>query len=167
MIAAPELLTDDHDVSEFDCSKPMLDEWLRRHAHSNQRNDFTRVFVIGEGKRVIGYCGLAPTSVPPPLLSRGIRTGRPPNPVPCILIGQLAVHREYKGRGVGSALVRHALERCVSAADTICGRAIVLSAIDADDITFWKSWGFSQSDAEDAMLFRSIRDVRAWLAYTP
>lgn len=165
-ISSPEPLDVGHDLSEFDCGKPALNDWLRTYALSNQVRGFTRVMVVREGARVIGFYGLAPTAIPPARLSRKVRTGRPPDPVPCILFGQLAVDSAFASRGVGSALLRHALERCVAAADAIGGRAVIVRAIDGDAEAYWRSCGFIPSAAGSSMLFRSIDDIAAWLAQT-
>lgn len=166
MISPPELLNDNHDLAAFDCGKPALNDWLHTYALANQAKGFTRVMVIRDGRPVIGFYGLAPTAVPPSALSRKVRTGRPPDPVPCILFGQLAVDRNYAGKGVGSALLRHALERCVAAAETIGGRAVIVRAIDCAAEEFWKSCGFIPSTSDPSTLFRSIEDIAAWLAQT-
>lgn len=102
-ISAPELLTAAHDVSEFSCGKPTLDYWLRTRALSNQEKGFTAVLVVHEVGRVVGYYGLAPTAVVPNVLPRSIRTGQPPDPVPCLLLGQLATDINWAGRGIGTA----------------------------------------------------------------
>ncbi|MBT9288260.1 GNAT family N-acetyltransferase [Prosthecodimorpha staleyi] len=164
MIRPPEPLNAEHDLSAFDCGKPALNEWLRTYALANQANGFTRVMVLRNGARVIGFYGLAPTAVPPAILSRKVRTGRPPDPVPCILFGQLAVDTAHAGQGLGSALLRHALERCVAAVETIGGRAVIVRAIDGEAEEFWKSCGFIPSSSDSSTLFRSIDDIAAWLA---
>lgn len=163
MIFPPEPLNADHELSAFDCGKAALNDWLRTYALSNQVKGFTRVMVVRDGARVIGFYGLAPTAVPPAILSRKVRTGRPPDPVPCILFGQLAVDRAYAGRGLGSALLRHALERCVAAAETIGGRAVLVRAIDSEAEAFWQSCGFIASSSDPSTLFRSIDDIAAWV----
>lgn len=163
MIRPPELLTADHDVAAFDSGKPPLDEWLCGHALSNQTKGFTRVLVSCEGSRVAGFYGLAPTAVPPAQLNRRLRTGRHPDPIPAILLGQLAVDRTYRGRGIGSALLRHALERCVAAAEAIGGRAVIVRAIDGEAEAYWASNGFIAAPDDPAVLFRSIADIAAWL----
>lgn len=166
MISPPAPLDAACDLTTFDCGKPALNDWLRTYALANQANGFTRVMVIREGARVIGFYGLAPTAVPPATLSRKVRTGRPPDPVPCILFGQLAVDAAYAGKGIGSALLRHALERCVAAAETIGGRAVIVRAIDGEAEAYWKSCGFTPSSSDGSTLFRSIDDIAAWLAET-
>lgn len=163
MISRPEPLTVQHDLSAFDCSKPALNEWLRTYALSNQVKGFTRVMVVCDDNRVIGFYALAPTAVPPALLSRALRTGRPPDPVPCILLGQLAVDRAYAGQGIGSGLLRHALERCVVASEAIGGRAVIVRAIDRDAEAYWQTCGFIPSVSDASILFRGMEDVAAWL----
>ena len=163
MMTPPEPLHADHDRTSFDCGKPALNEWLRVYALNNQNKGFTRVMVLCEGKRVIGFYGLAPTAVPPATLSRSLRTGRPPDPVPCILFGQLAVDRHYTGKGIGSALLRHALERCVLASNAIGGRAVIVRAIDREAENYWQSCGFIPSPSDSSVLFRSIQDIAAWV----
>jgi len=166
MVSRPEPLNADHDLSAFDCGKLALNDWLRTYALTNQAKGFTRVMVIRENARVIGFYGLAPTAVPPSVLSRKIRTGRLPDPVPCILFGQFAVDTAYAGKGIGSALLRHALERCVAAAEAIGGRAVIVRAIDGGAEAFWQSSGFIPSRLDSSTLFRSIDDIVAWLAQT-
>jgi GNAT superfamily N-acetyltransferase len=166
MIAPPELLDAGHDLSAFDCGKPALNDWLRTYVLVNQAKGFTRVMVLREDARVIGFYGLAPTAVPPAILSRKVRTGRPPDPVPCILFGQLAVDVAFAGKGIGSALLRHALERCVGAAEAIGGRAVIVRAIDREAEEFWTSCGFVPSISDSSTLFRSIDDIAAWLMQT-
>jgi hypothetical protein len=82
----------------------VLNDWLSAHALANQTKGFTGAIVVCDAARVVGFYGLAPTAVPPAVLSRRLRTGRPPDPIPSILFGQLAVDRAYAGRGIGSPL---------------------------------------------------------------
>ncbi len=112
-ISAPEPLNAAHDVSQFTCGKPALDHWLQTRALSNQEKGFTVVMVVHDAGRVVGYYGLAPTAVVPTVLPRSIKTGQPPNPVPCLLLGQLATDLDWAGHGIGTSLLRHALIRCV------------------------------------------------------
>jgi predicted N-acetyltransferase YhbS len=158
-----ELLSDQHRVDGFDCGKPPLNAWLTGFARSNQARDFTRVLVVHDDGMVVGYYGLAPTVIQPNAAPRAIRTGRPPDPIPCLLIGQLAVDSRYAGRGIGSALVKDALRRCVAGAETVGGRAVVVRAIDVEAEAYWQSWGFIPSRDNPSVLMRSMQDVRLWL----
>lgn len=163
-LSAPELLTAAHDVSEFSCGKPTLDHWLKTRALSNQQKGFTAVLVVHEAGRVVGYYGLAPTAVVPSVLPRSIRTGQPPDPVPCLLLGQLATDTGWAGQGIGTGLVKHALQRCVQAAALVGGRALMVNAIDDEAARFWLRRGFLPSKDDPLVLFRSIADIAVSLA---
>lgn len=162
-LSVPEPLTALHDVSSFSCGKPPLDHWLKARALSNQQKGFTAVLVVHEAGRVVGYYGLAPTAVVPDRLPRSIRTGQPPDPVPCLLLGQLATDTQWAGRGIGTGLLKHALERCVRAAALVGGRSLMVNAVDADAAAFWRRRGFLPSRDEPLILFRAIADIAASL----
>ena len=162
-LSAPEPLTVAHDVSEFSCGKPTLDHWLKTRALSNQQKGFTAVLVVHEAGRVVGYYGLAPTAVVPAILPRSIRTGQPPDPVPCLLLGQLATDEAWARQGIGTGLVKHALQRCAQAATLIGGRALMVNAVDEAAAEFWRRRGFVPSKDDTLVLFRSIADIAASL----
>ena len=160
-LSAPESLTATHDLSQFSCGKPVLDHWLKTRALSNQEKGFTAVIVVHDQHRVVGYYGLAPTAVVPAILPRSIRTGQPPDPVPCLLLGQLATDITCAGKGIGTGLLKHALERSVTAARLIGGRALVVNAVDGEAADFWIRRGFVPSKDDAWVLFRSMSDIAA------
>lgn len=159
----PEPINPTHDVQKFSCGKPALDNWLKTRALSNQQKGFTAVLVVHQAGRVAGYYGLSPTAVTPAAMPRAIRTGQPPNPIPCLLLGQLATDTSFAGRGIGTALVKHALQRCVAAAALIGGRALLVHAIDEEAAAFWRRRGFLPSKDDPLLLMRSIPDIAASL----
>lgn len=164
-LSAPEPLTASHDVSEFTCGKPTLDRWLKTRALSNQEKGFTAVLVVHEAGRVVGYYGLAPTAVVASVMPRSVRTGQPPDPVPCLLLGQLATDIAWAGHGIGTGLVKHALQRCVVAARLVGGRALVVNAVDAEAAAFWQRRGFLPSKDDPLALFRSIAAIATSLGH--
>lgn len=122
----------------FGGGKPALNAWLIGFARANQVRGFTRVLVVHDGGAVVGYYGLAPSVIQSNSAPRAIRTGRPPDPIPCLLIGQLAVDRHYSDQGIGSGLVKDALQRCLAGADIVGARAIVVRAIDVEAERYWQ-----------------------------
>ncbi|WP_158043873.1 GNAT family N-acetyltransferase [Skermanella pratensis] len=163
ILSAPERIQASHDVSSFSCGKPGLDAWLKTRALANTEKGFTVVMVVHQSMRVVGYYGLAPTAVIPDSMPRSIRTGQPPSPVPCLLLGQLATDSAWAGRGIGNGLLRHALTRAVLGAGLIGGRALVVNAIDDEAAGFWRRKGFLASRDSPLTLFRSIADIAASL----
>jgi len=117
--------------------------------------------VVHDAGRVVAFYGLAPTAIVPSALPRSIRTGQPPDPVPCLLLAQLAVDQAWNRKGVGTGLVKHALTRCVDAARLIGGRALIVNAVDEEAAAFWRRRGFIPSRDDPLVLFRSIADIAA------
>lgn len=164
MLSRPETLTPGHDLSAFDCGKPALNAWLRQHALRNQMRGFTAVVVVHEANRVVGYYGLAPTAVIPDALPRAIRTGQAPNPVPCLLLGQLATDLSWAGHGIGGGLLMDAMRRSVAAAALIGGRALLVRAIDAEAVDFWQRRDFKPAPGDPMLLMRPLADIANALA---
>jgi len=160
-LSQPEPLLPSHDVSAFSCGKPALDVWLKTRALSNRHKGFSAVIVVHDAGRVAGFFGLAPTSIVPAALPRSIRTGQPPDPVPCLLLGQLATDLAWAGKGVGTGLLKHALERCITAAALVGGRALLVRAIDEQASAFWQRRGFIPTKDDPFILFRAISDIAA------
>ena len=81
------------------------------------------------------------------------RVGRNmPEPVPVILLGQLAVDTSCQGRGHGSDLLVDAARRALSAADVIGARAVVVQALDERAKTFYERFGFRQFSAREPLM---------------
>ena len=87
-----------------------------------------------------------------------------PEPLPVILLGQLAVDTDYQGRGLGSALLIDALRRSYSAAQLIGVRAVTVQTVDQSAQEFYNRFGFRTfSDREPLMLVLRISEVRSFL----
>ncbi len=164
MISGPEPLSATHSLLKFSCGEPALDFWLRTHALANQEGGFTVVMVVHENRRVIAYYGVAPTAVERHLVPRAIRTGRAPDPVPCILLGQFAVDREWSGKGIGGGLFRHAMRRCIEGARLVGGRAVVVNAVSVEAANYWKRRGFVPSKDQPLMLLQSVARIASSLS---
>ena len=115
--------------------------------------------VIHENLRVLGFYGLAPTAIVPTSLPRNIRTGQPPDPIPCLLLGQMAVDISCKGTGIGMGLLKHAMLRSLEAAKLVGGRALLVNAVDEDAAAFWMKRGFLPTRDNPMVLFRAMADV--------
>jgi GNAT superfamily N-acetyltransferase len=161
--SAVELLASDHDVAEFDCGKhPSLTQWLKRFARMNQASGDTRTYVVHRQLAVVGYYSLAPGSI-----SRKEATVRAsksaPEPIPVVLLARLAVDKREQGQGLGSALLKDALQRAYAGAEIIGGRAILVHAIDAEAATFYRRFGFEGCPGLELHLMLLMKDVRASL----
>lgn len=158
-----ELLTSDHDVTQFDCGKHVsLTEWLKRFARMNQASGDTRTYVVHRNLRVVGYYSLAPGSV-----SRKEATVRAskaaPEPIPIVLLARLAVDSGEQGQGLGSALLKDALRRAYAGAEIIGGRALLVHAINAEAAAFYRKYGFESCLGFELHLVLLMKDLRATL----
>ena len=162
-VAAPEPLADSHDVSRFDSGVPGLDAWLQDKARLNEAKGGARTFVTCDGTRVVGFYSLAASAVERRRIPS--RVGRSmPEPVPVILLGQLAVDTDYQGFGLGSDLLVDAAKRALSAAEFIGARAIVVQALDERAQSFYGRFGFRPfSEREPLMLLLRISELKAFL----
>ncbi len=162
-ITTPEPINERHDVSRFDSGIDSLNTWLQRKARLNQSMGGARTYVACDGNRVIAFYSLAASSVERRRVSS--RVGRNmPQPIPVILLGQLAVDRNYQGRGLGSDLVIDAAKRVLTAADLIGARAIVVQALNEEAKKFYEQFSFLPfSDREPLMLILRISELRAAL----
>jgi GNAT superfamily N-acetyltransferase len=75
----------------------------------------------------------------------------------------LATDVAWAGRGIGTGLLKHALERSVEGAQLVGGRALVVNAIDDMAAQFWVRRGFIPSKDDPMILFRSMADIAASL----
>lgn len=162
-LSAPEPLGPQHDVSDFSSGVPALDAWLRRKARLNEAKGGARTYVACDGVRVAGFYSLAASSVERRRVTS--RVGRNmPEPIPVILLGQLAVDTAYQGHRLGSDLLIDAARRALAAADLIGARAIVVQAINDQAGSFYGRFGFRPfSEREPLMLLLRMSELAALL----
>ena len=160
---APAPLAPHPDVSHFSPGVPALDAWLHRKARLNEVRGGARTYVVCDGDRVAGFYSLAASSVERRRVSS--RVGRNmPEPIPVILLGQLAVDTEYQGRRLGSDMLIDAARRALAASDLIGARAIVVQAIDERAKSFYARFGFRPfSEREPLMLLLRTSEFAALL----
>lgn len=160
---APEPLNADHDLAAFDSGEPPLDEWLRKRALANEQSGASRTYTIAVGRRVVGFYCLASGSVTKQAATGSIRRNMP-EPIPVMIIGRLAIDRDFQGRGLGKALLRDALLRTLQAAAIAGMRAILLHAISENAKLFYVHCGFSESPLDPMMMMISVAEAERILS---
>lgn len=150
-------------VEEFDCGRPSMNDWFRRHAKSNQDSGVSRttVFTDGGGGRIIGYVTLAAGQIEREYLPKAARRNRP-EAVPVILLGQLAVDRQFQGQGLARQILFYALKTCFSLSKDIGCFGVITHPLDDEVRAFWRRFGFVDlpGDPRRAMIVR-MRDIEA------
>ena len=144
-VGAPQPLSGEHLLDDFDCGEPDLDEWLKRRALTNQVGGASRTFVVADAQgRVFGYYALAAGAVSRQLASANVRRNMP-EPVPVLVLGRLAVDRRAQGGKLGAALLQDAVNRALSLAQNAGVRALLVHALHDEAKRFYLHYGFGES----------------------
>lgn len=170
-ITAPERLTADHRVEDFTCTHPSLTRWLKEKALTNQATRASNCFVVcddaGDGKTVVGYYALANGSMSHEIAIPKLRRNMP-DPIPVALLGRLAVHSDYEGKGIGSGLLRDATLRCLkTASEGPSSVAILCHAIDEEAKQFYLHHGFVESPVEALTVMLSLKKLASMIEEVP
>ena len=160
-------LGEDDEVENFDCSDDALNNYLKRHAWTNQQKISIGVSYVAADENaplfVLGYFTLAMASVPRDAFPKKYVRGLPPYDLPLILVARLAVDRRFGGRGIGQALISEALRISLRVADEVGCRCIITDACRnrVNQYGFTPIEGSAQSGPR--RMFLDIRTVRAAL----
>jgi GNAT superfamily N-acetyltransferase len=79
-----------------------------------------------------------------------------PEPIPVLVMGRLAVDRRYQGRGLGAALLRHALETTGEIANIAGIRALLVHAKDETAARFYRRFEFVASPSNPLVLMAKV-----------
>ena len=159
-LSAVEPLNENHILEAFDCGKhPSLTNWLKKYALASEQSRSARTFVVHRANRVVGYFFLAASSVRKEEASGRAAKGQPGYPISVILLARLAVDTTEQGQGLGAALLKNALQRCLQASESIGARAVLVHAIDAEAKAFYQHFGFEECTVDDLHLMLLIKDM--------
>ncbi len=168
MAVAIRQLEEQDQVADFDCGDAPLNNYLQRHAWTNQRKSSIGVSYVAVDDAaphsVLGYFTLAMASVPRDAFPKKHIRGLPPYDLPLILLARLAVDRRFAGRGLGHALIAEAFRISVRVADEVGCRGIIADAY-RDRVEWYARYGFvpiaSTPEAGPQRMFLDLRTVRA------
>ncbi|WOH64049.1 GNAT family N-acetyltransferase [Bradyrhizobium sp. BWA-3-5] len=156
-ILAPAPLLPSHDVSRFDCGKVPLNDWLKHTALKAEARS-ARCYVVLRRQHVIGFYCLAAGAVVHEGAPRKLRHNMP-SPTPIVVIGRLAIDKEYQGQGLGRALLQDALLRITRASELVGARAVVVHAVDQEAIPFYARYGFKSFLLGNQTLYLPIEEI--------
>jgi GNAT superfamily N-acetyltransferase len=165
----PRPLAERDDRKLFDCGRDSLNVWFRRHAWANQASGVSRVNVITDAAsgRIVGYVTLSPSQIERAFLPKPQQRNRP-DPVPAMLLGQLAVDKEFQKQGHAASLLLFALKSALRASEMIGGMGVITHPLDDGVRGFYARWGFQDLpfDPRLAMMVRMV-DLRLSFALNP
>jgi GNAT superfamily N-acetyltransferase len=149
----PVLLTQQHDGSGFQSGEPALDDWLRQRAWSNQQAAASRTYVVCPtgSLTVIGYAALSMGQILAVDVTGAMRRNMP-RVIPAVLLGRLAIAREWQGKGLGQALLADVVARSQRASAVVSARLVIVHAISPSAETFYLRHGFTRLPVETPTL---------------
>jgi GNAT superfamily N-acetyltransferase len=158
-IAPPRPLSEEDERGGFDCGRDSLNTWFRRHARQNHVSGVSRVSVICDAATgsIIGYVTLSAAQIAREFLAKAHQRNKP-DPVPATLLGQLAIHRPWQGRGHARSLLLFALTTALRASRDVGSFGVLTHPIDEEVRQFYHRWGFQDVpfDPRRSMIVRMI-----------
>jgi predicted N-acetyltransferase YhbS len=156
-LTAPRPLRAEDDREAFDCGRESINQWLRRHAWRNQQSGVTRTNVVCDtatGANV-GCVALSAAQIERAFLPRSAQRNQP-DPLPAVLLGQLAVDRRYQGRGCARSLLWFALTTSVRFSKDVGCFGVLTHPLDDELRAFYRRFGFEDLpfDPRRAMIVR-------------
>jgi GNAT superfamily N-acetyltransferase len=158
----PERLNSGHRIDSFDSGNAQLDDWLKRRALKNELEGASRTYALCAGESVVAYYCLANGAIVQTTDTGGVRRNMP-DPIPVMVIGRLAVDRQWQRQGIGRALLRDAILRTLQAAEIAGIRAILIQAISQEAKQFYEKCGFKASPIDPMTLMVKVSDAAASL----
>jgi GNAT superfamily N-acetyltransferase len=137
----------------YDCNKPVLNNWLVRRALGNQASGTNRTWVVTEAgsDRVVAFYASSTASI--------IRSSAPkafgrnqPAKLPPILLGRMAVDVSHAGQGLGAALLKHFMLKAVEVAVAVGVRVLLVHVKDDEAKHFYEHYGFTESPVDPMTL---------------
>lgn len=142
-LTPPRPLEASDDRQNFDCGRESLNQWFRRNAWRNQQSGASRVSVVCDplSHAIIGYVSLSTAQIERAYLPKPDQRNQP-DPLPAILIGQLAVDLNYQRRGYAQSLLFYALTTAVRVAQDIGCVCVLTHPLDDQVRSFYRRYGF-------------------------
>lgn len=149
----------EHDRDTFSSGSQPLDRYFQQQVTQDVRRRVTACFVaLTSERRIAGYYTLAAASMLLNDLPSGIGKKLPRYPlVPAVRLGRLAVDQDFKGLGLGGALLADAMNR--AAHSEIAAYAMVVDAKDKKAAAFYQHHGFIPLPNSPFTLFLPLATV--------
>jgi len=158
-ITPPRPLAETDDRGAFDCGRESMNQWFRRHAWANHAAGISRANVICDAAtaQIVGYVTLSAGQIERAALSKSQQRNKP-DPLPATLLGQLAIHKDYQGRGYARSLLLFALRAALRVSRDVGSFGVITHPLDDLARGFYARWGFQDLpfDPRRAMVVRMV-----------
>lgn len=139
-----------HDRSTFDCGEKDLNIFLQTQALKHMKVGISKTMVLTDTteitnnkSQITAFYTIAPSTIERRSLPTNLAKKLPNYPVPVFLIGQLAINKEYQGKGLGKITLIKALEYLWKVNAQMAAYAIIVDCLNNDVEAFYKKYGFN------------------------
>lgn len=163
-----------HDRSAFSCGVLPIDNWVKNSITDETKSDRVRLWCGTDSSGTLfGVYALNPHSVTvedagqlaTKRESQALERGRPSKPLPVLYLTCLAIDQKFQKKGLGEALMGHAIQKAVKLSEEIPVSAIVLDVHEDENfdrrLAFYQRIGFHSFDeANPARMYLPMADAR-------
>lgn len=160
----PEPLNKDHNLTDFNCNYPELNEWLKKYAFQAKMSGSANTFIVSDNDFVVGFYSLTIGQVDVDEASERIKKGMGKYPIPVVILARLAVLHTYQRRGIGKAMLKDAILKTLQIAEQGGVRALLVHAINEKAEVFYKRFGFEPSPIRENQLLFLLKDAKKVIA---
>lgn len=133
-----------HDFKNFDCGHADLNDFIRTDCpvHIAQRLSFTRIAIYEN--EIVGYISLLADSIALHITVRQwfVQKNITVQQVPALKIGRLGIQSAFKGRNLGTALMKYAVGVAYRINEIGVGCRFLTVDSDQDAVKFYEKMGF-------------------------
>lgn len=127
-LRAPERLNSEHILDQFDSGEPSINDYLQRQAHKAQAAKQAVVYVVcrKDTSVVVGFYTLSSGSIARENVVPKSHQRNSPSVHPVTLLGRMGITQAAQGQGFAIDLLQDAIERAISASNTIGSSAVIV-----------------------------------------
>lgn len=141
-----EPLDSNHCRDHFSCGNSLLDNYFWTQAKQDVKRKLSVCFVLvdNETGKISGYYTLSSSSISNDLIPEFFLKKLPKSyqSLPAVLLGRLAVDKNFQGKGVGKLLLIDSLKRCYDTSKSIGTFAVIVDPLDKEAERFYEKYGF-------------------------
>lgn len=138
-----------HDRDSFDCGEPELNKFIKTQAAKHMHAGISRTMVLSgstplpnQKLPICAFYSIAPSSIDRDTLPLNLAKKLPRYPVPVFLIAQLAVQKEFHGKGLGKISLIKALQYLWEVNAHLRAYAVVVDCLTDSAQQFYAQYGF-------------------------
>lgn len=148
-----------HNRQAFDCGVEPLNHFIKKQASQLIKRDETVIYVAHDGATIAGFYTLSACEIVQADDPNYLKKQSPHSPIPCILLGRLAVDKRYRGIGLGGDLLLNALTQAKVLAGMMGLAFVVVDTKDETAKAFYEHYGFYPLQSDPTRLCFAIREI--------